>query len=161
MIRLLLFVSSILIIPSSGNPTSDLKSHKKSIPCDVRTNHSVNECKYDYEERKSEHDLNPREECCAVAKLRHCIKDILDDDCLGFEAEQEYLEWRKDFDGANPILATRCLDDSHDTLECIFLNFMVECIVSFSIFILLVVLLLITCVWLIFCMRSRKLNVDF
>lgn len=129
------------------------------IPCEVRSNQTVVDCTDDYRKRMRK-DLNEREECCALARLRHCVNDAMEEECSADEGEETYLKWRKDDDVTHPEMTTRCIDDSHDKLECIFLNFMAEVIISFVVFLLLILILITSCIWLIFFRSTRRSHLD-
>lgn len=141
-----------------SNPTI-VESKRLKLPCEVRANDTMTECVEDYRKRMRK-DLNDREQCCALARLRHCTRDAMDDVCPSDEAEETYIKWRKEDDLIHPEMTTRCIDDSHDKLECIFLNFMAEVIISFVVSIFLILTLIMVCIWLIFFRSTRRSHVD-
>lgn len=147
------FVLVLLFDPST------VESKRLKIPCEIRANETIVDCNDNYRKRMRK-DLNEREECCALARLRHCVNDAMEDECPLDEAEESYLKWRKDDDGTHPEMTIRCIDDSHDKLECIFLNFMAEVIISFVVFLLLILILIISCIWLIFFRSTRRSHLD-
>ena len=79
-------ISCVLLL--TMNPQHG-QSRRIKIPCDVRTNNTVTECKEDHRKRMRK-DLNEREQCCSLARLRHCINDAMEDDCPQDEAEETY-----------------------------------------------------------------------
>lgn len=133
---------------------------RRKLPCEARANATIMECQDNYRKRMRK-DLRDREQCCALARLRHCISDAIEDQCTDSdEADETYIKWRKEDDLTHPEMTIRCIDDSHDKLECIFLNFMTEVIVSLVLALLITSIIIIFCIWLIFFRSTRRSHLD-